>query len=551
MVEEAAPASGRPAPRPDLAHPGIGRTLQGILTGVRMGPRGALAAAWYASLWIAGTWLILRSSPWGIGIRVDSLSYLTAAQSLAQGHCLCWLGSGLELKPLVHFGPVYPSLVAAGTLLGLSILESARVLGAVLYGANLAISGLAVHVATRNVWAGIAAAFLFGASPVIVEAHDSAMSEPLFLLLLIGGFVALAVHLDGRRYRFLWLAALASSLALLTRYAGASMVLAGAGALMLVNRGPWRIRIRDAMVFALASFLPMSLWLLRNLSVSGTMTNRVFGYHPVTAEDARMFLDIVTGWFTAARTSHWIEAFLLAAFLAAAAWVVWRYTRSDSPLERRAGGLGVILMLYILVYVPMLALSRTYLDAKIPIDDRMLSPWYASLALLATVVVGVSLRGLRRTWWLVPAVLLFLAGPGRYMVDGSRRALGRLEGEGVGFASRAWGWSPSLDWVRDLSPDALLYSNKALVIQLLLGRAAYQPPERYDEVKAQFREDFLENLDRMYADLERPNSYLLMFDPVRPIEPADVEDEFTVGLVLIETLSDGVVYADPSTIAGP
>jgi len=525
--------------------------VRGILSDIRRDPRKILAGVWYASLLVAGTWLILRSSPWGIGVRVDSLSYLTAAQSLAQGHCLCWLGSGLELKPLVHFGPLYPSLVAAGTLLGMSILESARVLAAVLYGANLALSGLAVHVVTKNPWAGVGAAFVFGASPVIVEAHDSAMSEPLFLFFLMAGFLALAVYLDGRWPIVLGLAALACGLAVLTRYAGSSMLLAGVGALLLVNRGSWRIRIRDAMVFALAAFLPLSLWLLRNLAVSGTLTNRVLGYHPVTADDARAFLDIVTGWLTAARTSHWIEGLLLAALLVGGAGVVWRYTRSDSSVERRAGGLGMILMLYILVYVPMLGLSRTYFDAKIPIDDRMLSPWYASLTLMAALVAGISLRGPRRTWWIVPVALLVLAGPGRYMVDGSRRVLGRLETQGVGFASRAWGESPSLDWVRDLSSDALLYSNKALVIQLLLGRAAYQPPERYDEVKAQFREDFLENLDRMYADLERPNSYLLMFDPVRPIEPADVEDEFTVGLVLIETLSDGVVYADPSTIAGP
>jgi len=530
---------------------GAGPASQGILGAFRRDPSKILVGVWYASLLAAGTWLILRSSPWGIGVRVDSLSYLTAAQSLAAGKCLCWLGSGLELKPLVHFGPVYPSVVAAGSLLGLSILESARLLGAVLYGANLAISAGAVHVVTKNPWAGIAAAFVFGASPVIVEAHDSAMSEPLFLFLLMAGFLALAVYLDGRRTPFLGLAALACGLAVLTRYAGSSMLLAGAGALLLVNRGSWRIRIRDAMVFALASVLPLSLWLLRNVSVSGTMTNRVLGYHPVTADDARALLDIVTGWLTSARTSHWIEGFLLAALLVAAAWIVWRYTRSDSGVERRAGGLGVILMVYILVYAPMLALSRTYFDAKIPIDDRMLSPWYTSLALMASIVAGVSLRGLRRTWWIVGIVLLFLAGPGRYMVDGSRRVLGRLEGEGVGFAGRAWRESASLDWVRGLSRDALLYSNKALAIQLLLGRGAYQPPERYDEVKAQFREDFLENLDRMYADLERPNSYLLIFDPVRPIESGDVEDEFTVGLVLIETLRDGVVYADPSSIAGP
>ncbi|MGH2605069.1 MAG: hypothetical protein ACRDG5_00620, partial [Anaerolineales bacterium] len=331
----------------------------------------------------------------------------------------------------------------------------------------------------------------------------------------------------------------------------ASMLLAGAGALLLLNRGTWNVRIREAMLFALASFLPMSLWLLRNLSLAGTLTNRAFGYHPVTVDDARTFLDIVAGWFTPARTSHWIEGLILAGFLAAAARMVWTYVRLGSALERRAGGLGAVLVLFLLTYPPMLALSRTYFDATIPIDNRMLSPWYVSLVLLTATLSGVAARRLRRTPVIMLLGILFLIGPGRYALDGSRRALGRLEGEGVGFASRAWRESPSLAWIGSLSPDALLYSNKALVIQLLLGRAARQPPERYDVVKAESRQDFLENLDHMYSDLKRPNSYLLMFDPVRPIEPTDVEDEFTVGLVVVEALGDGVVYADPSTISAP
>ena len=529
------PASG------EAGRSGLRPALKGILGDLRRDPRMILTGVWYASLLVAGTWLILRSSPWGIGVRVDSFFYLTAADGLSQGKCLCWLGSGLVLKPLVHFGPVYPSVVALVSLLSPSLFEAARFVTAVLFGANLVLAGLLVHISSGRFWAGVVAAFLFGASRVMLLAHDSAMSEPLFLFLLMGGLLALTMFSRSHRRLPLGIATAACAAALLTRYAGGAIVIMGMAGILFLGGPTRRSAARDAAVFAAGALLPLGLWLARNYWVAGTPTNRTMGYTPVTLDDARKFLDVVTSWVTPVAVSHWIQGAGLLAFLALAAFVVRGQLRAG-PESRSAGALGLLLLLYILGYIVFVVISRMFLDPTIPIDDRMLTPLYAALSLLVAVVAAVLVPRSRWGWAVLLAGLLLTSGSMAYMIDEGRQVLARLQRDGVGMTSRVWQQSDSLRWVRGLPPEALLYSNRALFVQFLLGREAYQLPERFDPIKREDRPDFLPNLERMYADLERPNSYLLMFDPVRPMDVSDVEDEFTIGMVPVLSTRDGVVF---------
>jgi hypothetical protein len=517
--------------------------MDGVVTGLK--PRVGiplLAGIWYAALFVLGAGLILYASPWGIGVRVDSLSYLTAADSLAQGRCLCWLGSGLQLKPLVHFGPAYPTLVAMASGLVGDTIAAARWVGAVLYGFNLVAAGGAVHLLSRRFWAGGLATFLVGASPVIIEAHDSAMSEPLFLLFTVAALGSLAWHLRGGRRSSLFLAVAFSGLAILTRYAGWSLILAGSVGILVLSSEPRRRAIRDAALFGIGASVPIGLWVLRNLTVAGTATNRVFGNHVVTADDGRKFLDVVTAWVTTAKPSHWLEGAGLLIIVAAMVWLLGRQSRSPDNPRSAAAVFGLLWLIFAAVYVPSLAFSRSFFDAKIPIDDRMLSPLYVALAIAVVLVIWVTLPRSRWLWPEVVASFVLVAGLGPRMVSGSVQVLSHLRAQGVGFTNRAWQTSDSLDWVRGLSPEATLYSNKALVIELLLGRAAYQVPERYDEVKALPRTDFEDGLASMRQVLQQPNSYLLYFDPDKPVA-GRIEDEFTVGLVPVLTTQDGIVFA--------
>jgi hypothetical protein len=266
-----------------------------------------LMVVWYGACVATGFFLLQSATPWGIGIRHDSLSYLTAAQSLGRAQCLCRLGGGLELKPLVHFGPLYPALLWAVAQLTGGVLDAARWIAALLYGANLALWGGLVHLHTRRWWAGAIVSLVLAVSVVTLQVHDAAMSEPLFLALLALALIALTDYLAGGRRRSLWLAAAAVAGAVLTRYAAGSLIALGALAVLILRGGSRRERLRDAAGFAVASVLPVVLWSVRNLAAAGSATNRTLRWHPITLDDLRGFLQVVTFWFTSATASHWIE----------------------------------------------------------------------------------------------------------------------------------------------------------------------------------------------------------------------------------------------------
>ena len=498
-------------------------------------------ALWYGVCVLAGIVLVQSATPWGIGIRHDSLFYLTSAQSLASSGCLCRIGSGWELKPLVHFGPLYPTLLWLVTLVSGNLLLSARWIASILYGVNLALWGGLVHVHTGRFWAGAIVSGILAVSVVMLQVHDAAMSEPLFLAILALALFALTDYLTIGRRRSLWLAAAAVAAAVLTRYAAGSLVALGILAIVLLRPAPWKARLGDALRFGAAAAAPVIVWLVRNAAVAGTATNRTLRWHPVALDDLRTFLGVVTAWYTAGTASHWLEGALLLAAPITAGIFLWRNRRTENGQADAGATLGLLLMGLAASYPAYVALSRSLFDDTIPIDDRMFSPVYVALTALFGVVLALASRRRRGRWVVVPAMLLLLAISLPYAFGRFREKYDGMRADGVLFAGRAWQGSESIAWFRDLPEEALVYSNQALILQFLADRAAYQLPMRADVVKGEVREDFAAQLARMRADLQLPGSYLLVFDAARPITVEDLEAEFKEGMRVLRETEDGFV----------
>jgi 4-amino-4-deoxy-L-arabinose transferase-like glycosyltransferase len=498
---------------------------------------------WYAGCVIFGFIVIQTATPWGIGIRHDSLPYLTAAQSLAADGCLCRIGGGHELKPLVHFGPLYPILLWAVTLLSRDVLVSARWIGSVLYGLNLALWGGLVHHGTGRFWAGALVSTLLAASLVTLQVHDAAMSEPLFLAILAVGLLVLTRYLVSGERRWLYLAAAAVAAAVLTRYAAGSIILLAVASVLLLRRAPWKERLADAARLGIAASLPTALWMVRNQIAAGTATNRTLNWHPITIDHLRTFLQVVTAWFTPRTYSHWLEGAVLLALLVGAAAFLWGNRTNEWGRANRSAILGLLLVGVAGVYPAYVAISKSFLDDSIPVDDRMLAPMYVSLMALLGVIAALVGRYRRARWVLLPALALLLIGALPHMLGRTGDKLSSMRQDGVLFASRAWAESESMAWVRGLPEEAVVYSNRADIVQFLASRPVYLIPEGYDSVKAEARADFDDQLARMRRDLERPDSYLLVFDTARPMTPDDLDDVFKAGLRVVLVTEDGFVMA--------
>src|SRR6267143_4110417 len=91
---------------------------------------------------VAGILFVLLATRFGAGISPDSTVYLDAARSLLRGAGLSVMsGRSSELIPLTHYPPLYPALLALIGKSGMPLESAARVLNAVLFGANAALAG--------------------------------------------------------------------------------------------------------------------------------------------------------------------------------------------------------------------------------------------------------------------------------------------------------------------------------------------------------------------------------------------------------------------------
>ena len=224
--------------------------------------------------------ILLRTSTHGAAIGPDAVSYVSTAANLIDGHGLQdFRGTGLFAWP-----PLFPALVAAVQVVGLGPLEAGRLLNATAYGLIILVSALwAGRTLESSLLAYGVAVFL--ATSIPLSHHASYIqSEPTFILFVLLALVKLEeCRRPGARRRTLALAAVFSGLAVLTRYAGAPLILTGV-LLLLLRPTPSRShavpaqprtaislasRVKRAGAYGAASLLPLALWTARNRLLFG------------------------------------------------------------------------------------------------------------------------------------------------------------------------------------------------------------------------------------------------------------------------------------------
>jgi hypothetical protein len=486
-----------------------------------------------------------------VGITHDGLFYLDAAHAFARGQGLSWVGSGGQLKPLVHFPPFYPLLIGLLVRLGISPAEAARWVSAALFGLNASLLGTCVYWATRRLWMGLVASLIWLASPVLLSAHLAAMSEPLYLALMIFGLISAASSIVRPSRPTLVLSAIAVSLAWLTRWVGASLVVAFAIALLTLSRAPLHSRLRSAGIFLAIASVPMAIWLARNVALTGSPTNRTLGYHPPTVDTLRQFLDVLTRWVTTTHLSHWIEAGVLVGAAAMLSAVSIHKLASGKDGRPQAPSLSLLALIALAGYVLFLAASLTFFDASTRIDDRILSP-ILPLALIAALgALDTLLPRDRRSLLAAPLVLAGLWATLPNAWASSSQLLRSMREEGAGFSSRAWQQSETVAWIRALPAGAIVYTDEPAAVRYIASRETRATPQRYDPVTLIPRPDYAEQLETMRSDLRSPGSALVVFiSGSLPDESAPME-ELTAGLLLLATTSDAQIFVHPENPEEP
>ena len=316
------------------------------------------------------------------GLVNDSAFYIEGADNLLAGKGYVRTSGGGEVKPVTHFPPLFSLLLAGVSLTGMELLEAARLLVTLLFEITILLVGLSVYQISRSFIFALLGAFLLATSDVFLGVYSMALSEALFLPLMLAAFLTLSRGLERPSLGWLVGAGVLLSLATLTRYAGASLYLTAILTVVLVGMtgqaGGWKA-LGARLGALLAGGIPLLLaWGIASSQGAGaeSVGNRLVSWHPPALNTLFEAAKNLLTWLAAddllqsapifGRLLSLVSLLLLPGLLV---WLVWRAWR------RRTTALGTpklawLLALHIPIYLGFLVVSLTLFDASTPLNAR-------------------------------------------------------------------------------------------------------------------------------------------------------------------------------------
>ena len=378
-------------------------------------PRPARFALLVLGIALLGVALVLlREAVHGGVFHGDAVNYIGVARRLADGDGF----AGFLDRSYVSFPPLFPMLLAAAGFFVVDPQAVAGPLNAACFGLTVVALGWWLR------WCGAARPFValgcLATALAIPLANISAlaMSEPPFILLTLLALMLTAAHLSGGgRAAFAW-AALFAALACLARFMGVALALAVAPLLLFRRDAPLPERARRLAVWAALAAIPLALWLLRNLSLTGSIGGARSPSGLSASQIRDGMIDVAADWIflappsggTPAAVTEAAALALLAAGALAVAVAGWRVAESGRARASLATA-SVFVAVFTACYLFTLAtlsgtdsLSRQLLPCIVPAiflltlaADRL---WRRGARALPVRAAAIAVAGALALWTL-------------------------------------------------------------------------------------------------------------------------------------------------------
>ena len=457
----------------------------------------------------------------GPGLDPDSMSYLHAATTLAEGGRLRdvqreW-ASADSTVPLAHWPPGYPVAIAGAEKAGFGAVQGARFIDAIAAFVSIAIVvGLVGGVA--GVGAGIVAGVLVMVTPAIVQVHESVLSEPLFIALLMLTLAAM-VRAPSRPF----VAGVLAGVASIVRYAGISVV-GGVVLWQLARAGTMRQRVVRASIAALPAVVLQGAWVLRTVHSAGTSSIRHISLYGEITSTLREGWRTTSAWLVPGMGELWgiFVAAGVAVLLVVAIW-------ESRPLRERQRPAAAAALLAA-CYLALVLASRLFADPGIPLDDRLMAPLLVLLEIAMVLIVAPAWRGWPIAAKAVVAVLVALWWGAALRV--SERSARYAVQTGNDFAEDCWRDSPLAAWVRANGAGRAMYSNAPEALYFHSGRLSHEFPEETDARTVRAFTDTLTRRGALLADFDESCGAVRNSDSVLSHLPLRVVATMPTGRVL-------------------
>jgi hypothetical protein len=500
-------------------------------------------AALIVSLGFCASAIMYWITAHGPGVSPDSTTYIETARNLFAGK-----GFFIDGWPMTHYPPVYPLLLSAvGLFTRGDMLLAARLLAAAFFGANLFLLAVAVYTCTRhNLVATGCVIFLFILSKPIISIHSMAWSEAPFIAFSMAGFILLAQHVARPRVCRLVAASLMFGVAAATRYVGIVLFPTVALALFLLSNQAFKHKIKDIFVFSGVACLPLVSWLVRNMLIAKSATNREVAFHPFNLNHAKNLIVQTYDFFLPISISAWTKTFhilVVATLFVLAARLIYRRTGIRQSTSSMGIVLPSILVIYSVLYVTFLVLSISFFDAHTPVDHRLLLPVF-----IALIISGTSIAKRLSEVWPHKCVwygYVFFAGflATINAVPAITKAVD-IHCDGEGYTARYWRDSATLAYLSLVPETMTIYSNGSDVLHFLTHKQASCIPAKVSPGTRMENENYQDQMRQMIRDCEKGNALIVYLDRItwRWYLPSKKEIESLFSVPLIRTMEDGVIY---------
>jgi len=504
---------------------------------------GILRKHWVISLAAAAASMILvisMTSRFGIGISPDSACYISIAENIVAGN-----GYAIyDLQPAVAWPPLYPTVLVLAELFNIDYSLWARILNVLLAGGIVLVTSLWL---LNNF--GLSLLSLIGIlgtllSSALLSVAKFAWTEPMFnLLVLLFLFAAIRSGKTPERKDILLLSILAA-LATMTRYIGVTLI--GFYLLWLWISGlPPKTKLKYSLIFGGLSMAPLVIWLIRNYSITSTLTGYRASSSVPVLKNILYTLDTFSVWLFATNLYVEFRILIFCLLLALLLTFLVREGSSLMPLENAKekmqlfGSFTLIYVLYLIIVSSIVAFDR--------IDYRLLSPVYVPILLLVIVVIdSISISGK----WLKQAAAIFSVMWIVFLSAGLFKEVRDNFSDGAGgYSTKRWQNSELAAYLNQNTPEGRTYSNIPDGIYALTGLSASMSPAKYPRHSPELKTD---DLDLLTTRLnEQENVYLAWFNyNSRRLlyEPDELSSNFD--LILIKEKSDGALYRLSNKSAG-
>lgn len=496
---------------------------------------------------LIGIALSLYCTKWGIGLSADSVTYITGARNLLNNLGVSEISGTGEVKPITVFPPLFPMVLALIGLFGIDPLIGARILNALLFGANIILVGFIIRKCTRSFWAPLIGSSLILTNGNLLGIHSMAWTEPLFLFLGLLGLILMAKYIDDQKPIFLIVSAIIISLAFLDRYAGGTLAVTGiVGILFLTKKTPIK-KFTDSLIFTILGCFPIGLWILRNLYLSGNATTKKLGFYPLSSFHIKYALDTTLSWLLPLRFPMMIKTIFLLGVVGYLCALGIRYAKKKTAqklIPSESTKILSVLTIFILLYLGLLAIAIVFIDAKILPTYRILSPAYISGLILIICLVDKFLYSAKETSiFKMVSILLVLIITGAYLFHEIKLAT-YIHDNGIGYSSKFWRQSEIIQKVKALPPGTLIYTNGTDAIYILAGKPATKLPAKVHPGPREINENYLSEITKMKQELKENNGVVVYLYSItwRWYLPTEEELKKLLPLHLVTKCKDGAIY---------